>query len=137
MLLALLNSTYFFLVDIKDLAESNLATEKLTALLQRRARLDAQIAAAKRAESDAARRADTRRKVVVGAALLSAARQDPGLRKLLAETLGRVLNERDRALFASGDGAAGDLVLPGAEGAVPETTEAACGGGWVESGHAG
>ncbi|AWK85009.1 hypothetical protein [Azospirillum thermophilum] len=114
-----------------------MTTEKLTSLLQRRARLDEQIAAARRAESESARKADARRKIVVGAALLSAARQDPRLRKLLVETLGRVLGERDLALFATGDPGAGDLVLGTVGSAALGPIEGAAEGGWIESGHAG
>lgn len=114
-----------------------MTTEKLTALLQKRARLDERIAAARRSESDAARRADTRRKIVAGGALLALARRDPVARRWLRDALDRALSERDRALFAEGDEAAGDLVLGTVVPASPGPTENAAEGGWVESGHAG
>ena len=133
----LLVATYFFEVDYSSLVESNLTTEKLTALLQRRARLDEQIAAAKRAESEAMRRADARRKIVVGGALLALARRDPGARLWLRDALYRTLSERDRALFALGDPGAGDLVLTASVPATPGATETAQGGGWDERGLTG
>lgn len=137
MLPVLLVATYFFEDDFKDLAESNLTTEKLAALLQKRARLDERIAVAKRAESVAARKADVRRKVVVGGALLALARRDPGARRWLRDALDRSLSERDRALFEAGDEAAGDLVLAAPGVAVPEPTAKADWGGWDERGFAG
>lgn len=133
MLSSLEFANYFLEEGFGILVEVHLTAERLAGLLQRRARLDEQIATARRAESDAARKADARRKIIVGGVLLGAARRDPALRNLLAETLGRLLNERDRALFASGDEAAGDLVLPGAGTIVPDAPETAA-GGWDERG---
>ncbi len=112
-------------------------TERLAALLQRRARLDEAIAAARRAESEASRKADARRKIVVGATLLSAARRDPNVRAWLRGFLDQALSERDRALLADGDEAARDLVLALAPAIVPGPTEALQEGGWVERGLAG
>ena len=107
-------------------------SERLTALLQRRARLDEAIATVRRAESEARRRDDTRRKVVVGGALLALARRDPAARSWLHATLTTCLSERDRGLFATGDEAVGDIVLVPITAASLGPTESTQGGGWDE-----
>lgn len=74
---------------------------KLEKLRQRREKLNAEIARAEKAERDRQRAQDTRRKIVLGAALLSELEQDPALRAQVRGILSRRLTqERDRALLA-------------------------------------
>lgn len=71
----------------------------LTRLAQRRAALESKLAHATAALRDAERRDDTRRKVVAGAALLSAVRDGTAPDWILVALVAR-MSERDRALFA-------------------------------------
>lgn len=71
----------------------------LTKLEQRRASLESKLAHANTALRNAQRRDDTRRKVVVGAALLSAVQRGHVKSDILAY-LARSMPERDRALVA-------------------------------------
>ncbi|KQT64157.1 MULTISPECIES: hypothetical protein [unclassified Aureimonas] len=71
----------------------------LSKLLQRRARLEASLAAATTTLRDAQRRDDTRRKVVAGASLLNAIRDGAISADVLA-TLVAKMQPRDAALFA-------------------------------------
>lgn len=71
----------------------------LTKLGQRRARLEASLAAATATLRDAERRADSRMKIVAGAALLSAVRDGAIAADLLPTLVGR-MTARDAALFA-------------------------------------
>lgn len=88
---------------------------RLQRLKARQAQLAAQIAAAEQAERKAARTLDTRRKVLLGAALLAELDTAPGLRPVVAEILNRrLIHARDRAAVA-------DLLpaAPAAEGDAP------------------
>lgn len=80
----------------------------LTRLAQRRAALESRLAHATAALRDAQRRDDTRRKVVAGAALLSAVKDGVLPAHVLAALVAR-MSERDAALFA-------DDVTPAAAG---------------------
>ncbi|BDA82487.1 hypothetical protein Sa4125_00290 [Aureimonas sp. SA4125] len=71
----------------------------LSKLLQRRARLEASLAAATTTLRDAQRRDDTRRKVVAGASLLNAIRDGAISADVLATLVSR-MQPRDAALFA-------------------------------------
>ena len=71
----------------------------LTKLKQKRARLEASLAAATTTLRDAERRDDTRRKVKAGAALLSAVRDGAISDDVLPSLVGRMM-PRDAALFA-------------------------------------
>lgn len=74
---------------------------RLQRLKARQAQLAAQIAAAEQAERKAARTLDTRRKILLGAALLAELDTAPGLRPVVAEILNRRLTHaRDRAAVA-------------------------------------
>ena len=74
---------------------------RLARLQQRKEQLERQIAAAERQAKTAARKWDTRRKVILGGAILAALEADPALRQqvraLLAE---RVTRPHDRATVA-------------------------------------
>lgn len=88
---------------------------RLQRLKERQAQLAAQIAAAEQAERKAARTLDTRRKILLGAALLAELDTAPGLRPVVAEILNRrLIHARDRAAVA-------DLLpaAPAAEGEPP------------------
>lgn len=80
----------------------------LTKLEQRRASLEGKLASANEALKAAQRRDDTRRKVVVGAALLAAVQSGRLDAKVVAFLASR-MPERDRALIA-------DLLPPVAAG---------------------
>ncbi|MFN7397649.1 MAG: hypothetical protein ACK5SX_00970 [Sandaracinobacter sp.] len=79
---------------------------KLDALLAEIAAVEAKIERAKalsgrlkRAAVDHSRRADTRRKIILGAALLAAARDNPELTALIEALLATVKRPADRKLF--------------------------------------
>lgn len=75
--------------------------DKLTRLRQRKAHLEKQIAAAESAAKAEARKLDTRRKVLVGAAVLAELETDPGLRATVRAMLGRrITRANDRAAVA-------------------------------------
>lgn len=71
----------------------------LAKLMQRRARLEASLAAATTTLRDAQRRDDTKRKVVAGAVLLGAIREGAVPTSVLATLVSR-MQPRDAALFA-------------------------------------
>jgi hypothetical protein len=70
----------------------------LAKLMQKRARLESKLAAATTTLRDAQRRDDTRRKVVLGAALLGAVRSSTAPVGILPALVAGMA-ERDRALF--------------------------------------
>lgn len=71
-------------------------------LAQKRARAEAEVARLSVQERDARRRAATRSKIVIGAAVLAAARRDPAFRAALVAVLrGAELSVRDSADVAS------------------------------------
>ena len=74
---------------------------RLEKLKQRKAKLDAEIAKAEATEKKAARAKDTRRKILIGAAMLAEIEAEPtfrdGLRRILDR---RLTQERDRELLA-------------------------------------
>ncbi|GAA0570792.1 hypothetical protein [Caenispirillum bisanense] len=74
----------------------------VTALSQRLARAEAEVARLTTAEREARRKMQTRSKIVVGAAVLAAARRDPAFRVALVAVLrGAELSVRDTADVAS------------------------------------
>ncbi|WP_062211739.1 hypothetical protein [Aureimonas sp. AU12] len=83
-------------------------TIDLGKLEQRRASLEARLAATTTTLRDAQRKDDTRRKVVAGAALLAAVREGVVPASVL-DVLRSRMTERDRALFA------GETATPAAE----------------------
>jgi large subunit ribosomal protein L7/L12 len=79
---------------------SETATSKLEKLKQRKAKLDAEIAQAEKAERERQRSQETRRKILVGAAVLAEIEAEPSLKGVLQDILQRRLTQdRDRALF--------------------------------------
>lgn len=70
----------------------------LAKLMQKRARLEASLAATTTTLRDAQRKDDTRRKVVAGASLLLAVREGAVPDSLLVKLVGR-MSARDQALF--------------------------------------
>ena len=74
---------------------------RLEKLKQRKAKLDAEIAKAEATEKKAARAKDTRRKILIGAAMLAEIEAEPTFRDGLRRILDRSLTqERDRELLA-------------------------------------
>lgn len=92
--------------------------ERELGLLQRKAKLESDLARLRSKEKEASRRDDTRRKIVLGAALLAA--MDSGIisgdvgRKLV----GRFVAERDLKLF---EGSPLAVDSTGAESAAPDS----------------
>jgi len=87
--------------NMKGGAMSEPTSNRLAKLKQRKAKLEAEIAKAETVERKAARVKDTRRKILVGAAILAELEAEPHLRTIVQEILNRRLTqERDRALLA-------------------------------------
>jgi hypothetical protein len=79
-----------------------MANEKLEALRQRKARLEAQIAATEAVESAKKRKEDTRLKVLVGAAILADVELHPETRAGVETVLKRAISAtRDRDFLKS------------------------------------
>ena len=86
-------------------------TDRLSRLQQRRAALDRQIAAAESEAKAAARKLDTRRKIIIGGAILAAIADSPGLAEMVKTVLAqRVTRTLDRAAVAD---LLGDAPKPG------------------------
>jgi septal ring factor EnvC (AmiA/AmiB activator) len=80
---------------------SETVTSKLEKLKQRKAKLEAEIAKAETANRKAARAKETRRKILVGAAILAEIEAEPSLKGVLQDILKRRLTQdRDRELLA-------------------------------------
>ena len=76
-------------------------TDRLTRLQQRKAELERQIAAAERDAREAGRKLETRRKIIVGGAILAAIAESPGLAGMVKTVLARrVTRPADRAAIA-------------------------------------
>ena len=77
------------------------STDRLTRLQQRKAELERQIAEAERAARESDRKRDTRRKIIVGGAVLAAIESSPGLLAMVKTVLAqRVTRALDRAAVA-------------------------------------
>lgn len=77
------------------------STDRLTRLQQRKAELERQIAEAERAARESNRKRDTRRKIIVGGAVLAAIESSPGLLAMVKTVLAqRVTRAHDRAAVA-------------------------------------
>ena len=80
---------------------TEIVASRIEKLKQRKAKLEAEIARAEATEKKAARAKDTRRKILIGAALLAEIEQEPSLRGVLQDILKRRLTQdRDRELLA-------------------------------------
>ena len=74
--------------------------DRLNALEERRAQLDAKIQLLKQRESEAERKRDTRRKILIGAAVMARLKRGEWQQAQLVELLDRELKaNRDRELF--------------------------------------
>lgn len=89
--------------------------EQERGLLQRKAKLESDLARLRKKEKDAARRDDTRRKIVLGGALLKAVDEGVLSSEIGRKLVGRFVAERDQKLF---DGSALAAGATGAETAV-------------------
>lgn len=68
--------------------------------MQKKAGLESKIRRLKTMQSTQARKEDAHRKIVIGAAIMAAMRDDPILRGTIARVLGeRIRGERDRAML--------------------------------------
>lgn len=77
------------------------ATERLARLQQRKVALERQIAKAEQDARESQRKQDTRRKIIVGGAVLAAMAESPGLRAMVKTVLAqRVTRAHDRAAVA-------------------------------------
>lgn len=77
------------------------AASRLEKLKQRKAKLEAEIAKAEATEKKAARANDTRRKILIGAAMLAEMEAEPSFRDGVRRILDRRLTQdRDRELLA-------------------------------------
>lgn len=76
------------------------AAERMEALQQRRAQIDARLAALEARAAADRRKADARRKIVIGAGVLALAARNPEFGRWLALRLPEVLAERDWPLVA-------------------------------------
>ncbi|TPM33553.1 hypothetical protein FJ955_02045 [Mesorhizobium sp. B2-2-2] len=93
----------------------------LKALMQRKAKLESDIARAKRKESDAARKADSRRKIVLGGVLIAAIR-DGGIPESLVRRLVEThASDRDKQIF---DGFAFEAAAAASESYAPSAAPA-------------
>lgn len=77
----------------------NLEARK-AALLKRKAQIEARIQALEARGREKARKADTRRKIILGGYVLAAARTDKDARRLIADLIASLEKPADRALFA-------------------------------------
>lgn len=76
-------------------------TDRLSRLQQRKAEIERQIAAAESEAKAAARKLDTRRKIIIGGAVLAALADSPGLAAMVKTVLAqRVTRAADRAAVA-------------------------------------
>jgi hypothetical protein len=80
---------------------TEIVASRIEKLKQRKAKLEAEIAKAEATEKKAARAKDTRRKILVGAAILAEIEAEPSLKGVLQDILKRRLTQdRDRELLA-------------------------------------
>ncbi len=73
---------------------------KKAALLKRKAQIEARLQALEARTRQKARKADTRRKIILGGYVLAAARTDESARRLIADLIASLEKPADRALFA-------------------------------------
>jgi hypothetical protein len=94
--------------------------EKERGLLQRKAKLESDLARLRAQEKNAARRDDTRRKIVLGGALLAAMDSGALSSEIGRKLVDRFVADRDRKLF---DGSSLAASAEGAESAPPEAPD--------------
>ena len=84
--------------EVKGEVMTEKATDRLVRLQQRKVALERQIAKAEQDAREIQRKQDTRRKIIVGGAVLSAMADSPGLRAMVKTVLAqRVTRAHDRA----------------------------------------
>jgi len=88
----------------------------LKSLLQKKAKIENDIARAKRAAKDAARRADSRRKIILGGVLIAAVREGAFSGNAVRGLVSKFASDRDKAAFEDFE-----FETAGAVSAVPET----------------
>ena len=91
--------------------------EKERGLLQRKAKLESDLARLRAQEKNAARKDDTRRKIVLGGALLAAMDSGAFQEEVGRKLVGRFVADRDKKLF---DGTPLAVSATGAESVPPE-----------------
>lgn len=82
-----------------ELKKRDAVSEKEKRLLQRKAKLESDLARLQKAAKDAARRDDTRRKIVIGAALIKAIEDGKISEDIGKRLIATFATERDRKLF--------------------------------------
>jgi len=82
-----------------ELRKANGISEKEKRLLQKKAKLEIDLARLQKAARDAARRDDTRRKIVIGAALLKGIEEGKISEDIGKRLVGTFATDRDRKLF--------------------------------------
>jgi hypothetical protein len=88
----------------------------LTTLMQRKAKLESEIARAKKAEKAAERKADSRRKIILGSVVLAAMREGALSENGVRGLVGRFASERDKPVFENWT-----FETPATASTVPET----------------
>jgi hypothetical protein len=94
--------------------------ERERGLLQRKAKLESDLARLRHQEKQAARRDDTRRKIVLGGALLKALDSGAIAEEVGRKLVGRFVGDRDKKLFEGSPLAA---VVTGSESTAPEASD--------------
>lgn len=82
---------------------TNTKNEKLTKLLQQKARIEAELARAKNAHKTEARKLDSRRKIILGAALLKGISTNAVRSEVARSLIEKFASDRDKKLFESFD----------------------------------
>lgn len=78
---------------------TNTKKEKLTKLFQQKARIEAELARAKNAHKTEARKLDSRRKIILGAALLKGISTNAVRSEVARSLIEKFASERDKKLF--------------------------------------
>jgi hypothetical protein len=91
----------------------------LKSLLQKKAKIESDIARVKRATKDAARRADSRRKIVLGGVLIAAVREGKISETSVRALIDRFAADRDKAIFENWKFEAAEAVSADAGTAAP------------------
>lgn len=74
--------------------------QRLIKAKQDRAKAEQDVRRAKKAIGEADRKADTRRKIILGGILLDAARTKPGVAKFVGDAVASLTRDADKAVFA-------------------------------------
>ncbi|MCB5205316.1 hypothetical protein LH464_22910 [Neorhizobium sp. T786] len=85
--------------DMLELRKTSSVSEKEKRLLQRKAKLESDLARLQKAARDASRRDDTRRKIVIGAAFLKAIQEGKISEDMGPRLVASFATDRDKKLF--------------------------------------